>query len=52
MVSVLQKGRTKPAPLPCAGQIAPKMQADLARWSFGAEGQVPRRAQRRVILFF
>jgi len=33
-------------------QIAPKILADLVRWSFGAEGRVPRLAQRRVILFF
>ena len=52
MVSVLQKGRTSPAALPCSGQIAPKMQADFVRWSFGADGRVPRFAQRRVILFF
>jgi len=52
MVSVLQKGRTRPAPLPCSGQIAPKMYADLVRWSLGAGGRVPRFAQRRVILFF
>jgi len=25
MVSVLQKGKTSPAALPCSGQIAPKM---------------------------
>jgi hypothetical protein len=24
----------------------------LVRWSWGAEGRAPRRAQRRVILFF
>jgi hypothetical protein len=52
MVSVLQKGRTSPAPLPWSGQIAPKMYADFVRWSFGADGRVPRLAQRRVILFF
>jgi hypothetical protein len=52
MVSVLQKGRTSPAPLPCSGQIAPKIHADFVRWSFGADGLVPRLAQRRVILFF
>src|SRR3954463_8416279 len=28
------------------------MQADAVLWSFGAEGRVPRLAQRRVILFF
>ena len=52
IVSVLQKGSTSPAPLPCSGQIAPKILADFVRWSFGAEGRVPRLAQRRVILFF
>jgi hypothetical protein len=29
--SVLQSGRTSPAPLPKAGQIAPNMQADVGR---------------------
>ena len=51
MVWVLQKGSTSPAPLPCSGQIAPKIQADFVRWSLGAEGRVPRLAQRRMILF-
>jgi len=41
---------TMPAALPSAGQIAPKSQADDRRWSFGAEGLVPRFAQRRVSL--
>ena len=35
-----------------AGQMAPKIQADLVRWSLGALGRVPRFAQRRVILVF
>lgn len=39
-----------PAPFPSAGQIAPKIQAEDRRWSFGAEGRVPRLAQRRVSL--
>jgi hypothetical protein len=51
-VSVLQNGRTRPAALPSCGQIAPKMYADLVRWSCGAEGRVPRFAHRLVILFF
>src|SRR5215210_3974087 len=49
MPSVVQRGRTSPAPLPSAGQIAPKMSAEAVRWSFGAAGRVPRLAQRRVI---
>jgi hypothetical protein len=32
--------------------MAPKIQTERVRWSSGAEGRVPRRAQRRVILFF
>src|SRR3954453_17076604 len=36
---------TRPAPLPSAGQIAPKMEADSVRWSLGAAGRVPRRAK-------
>ena len=52
MPSVLHQGRTKAAALPSRGQIAPKMYVDAVRWSFGAEGRVPRRAQRRVTLFF
>ena len=32
--------------------MAPKMEAEAVRWSLGAEGRVPRLAQRRVILFF
>src|SRR3546814_14920127 len=43
---------TSAAPLPCAGQIALKILADLVRWSCGALGRVPRIAQRRVIPFF
>jgi len=42
MASLLQRGITMPAPLPSAGQTAPKIQADALRWSFGAEGRVPR----------
>src|SRR5215210_1886916 len=52
IASLVQRGRTRPAPLPSAGQIAPKMYAEDVRWSLGAEGRVPRLAQRRVILFF
>ena len=52
MASLVQRGRTRPAPLPSAGQIAPKMYAEDVRWSLGADGRVPRLAQRRVILFF
>jgi hypothetical protein len=48
----VQRGRTRPAPFPSAGQIAPKMYAEDVRWSLGADGRVPRLAQRRVILFF
>jgi hypothetical protein len=48
----VQRGSTRAAPLPWAGQIAPKMEADAVRWSLGAEGRVPRLAQRRVIVFF
>ena len=50
MASLLQRGMTMPAPFPSAGQIAPKIQADARRWSLGAEGRVPRLAQRRVSL--
>ena len=42
----------RPAALPSAGQMAPKMYVEAVRWSCGAEGRVPRLAQRRVILFF
>jgi len=38
--------------LPSFGQIAPKMSVEAARGSLGAEGRVPRFAERRVILFF
>jgi hypothetical protein len=50
MTSLLQRGITMPAPLLSAGQIAPKIQAEARRWSLGAEGRVPRLAQRRVSL--
>jgi hypothetical protein len=50
IASLLQRGMTMPAPLPSAGQMAPKIQAEARRWSFGAEGRVPRLAQRRVSL--
>lgn len=43
-------GMTIPAPLPWAGQMAPKIQAEAGRWSLGAQGLVPRFAQRRVSL--
>jgi hypothetical protein len=52
MAGVSQPGMTRPAPLPAFGQMAPKISADCVRWSCGAEGRVPRRAQRRVIVFF
>ena len=52
MAWVLQRGRIRAAPTPRAGQMAPKIQADLVRWSLGALGRVPRFAQRRVILVF
>ncbi len=50
IASLLQRGIMMPAPLPSAGQIAPKIQAEARRWSFGAKGRVPRFAQRRVSL--
>jgi hypothetical protein len=40
------------APLASAGQMAPKMQARVVRWSCGARGRVPHPANLRVILFF
>jgi len=52
MAPVSQRGMTRPAPLLFFGQMAPKIYADCVRWSCGAEGRVPRFAQRRVILFF
>ena len=52
MDRVSRRGGTRPAPTPLAGRTAPKRQADLARWSFGAAGRVPRLAQRRVSLVF
>lgn len=52
MASVVQRGSTRPAALPSAGQMAPKMYAERVRWSCAATGRVPRRAQRRVSLFF
>jgi hypothetical protein len=50
MASLLQWGMTMPAPLPSAGQMAPKIQAEARRWSLGAQGRVPRLAHRRVSL--
>lgn len=50
MASLLQRGMTIPAPLPWAGQMAPKIQAEARRWSLGAQDLVPRFAQRRVSL--
>ena len=50
MASLLHRGMTIPAPFPSAGQIAPKIHADALRWFLGAEGRVPRLAQRRVSL--
>jgi hypothetical protein len=52
IASLLHLGMTMPAALPWAGQMAPKMQADAVRWSLGAEGRLPRLAQRRVIPVF
>ena len=52
MAAVSAKGMTRAAPLPSFGQIAPKRYAHWVRWSWGARGRVPRRAQRRVIRFF
>ena len=52
IASLLQQGSTSPALFPSAGQMAPKIYADTVLWSSGAEGLVPRSAQRRVILFF
>jgi hypothetical protein len=52
MASLLQRGMTTAAPAPRFGQMAPKMYVDRVRWSLGADGRVPRFAQRRVILFF
>jgi hypothetical protein len=49
---LLHHGSTKPAPTPRSGQIAPKMYVDAVCWSDGADGLLPRLAQRRVILFF
>jgi len=50
IASLLHRGMTMPAALPSAGQIAPNSHAEDRRWSFGAEGRVPRFAQRRVSL--
>ena len=52
MACVVQRGSTRPAALPSAGQMAPKMYVEAVLRSRGAEGRVPRLAQRRVILFF
>ena len=52
IASVLHCGMTRPAATPRAGQIAPKIWAETVRRSFGAEGPVPRRAQRLVIPVF
>ena len=49
---VLQRGRTRPAPTPRSGQMAPNIQADFVRCSLGAVGRLPRGAQRRVSLVF
>ena len=47
---LLQWGMTMLAALPSAGQIAPNSHAEERRWSFGADGRVPRFAQRQVSL--
>jgi hypothetical protein len=52
IASVSQRGMTRAAPLPCFGQIAPKIQAEAVRWSLATLGRVPRLARRRLILFF
>ena len=52
MASVLHRGRTRPAPTPRSGQMAPNIQTDFVRWSMGAVGRLPRGAQRRVSLVF
>lgn len=52
MASVLHRGRTRPAPTPRSGHMAPKIQTDFVRWSMGAVGLLPRGAQRRVSLVF
>ena len=67
IASMLQRGSTRPAPLPCWGQhravramrrrwrcdqASVAPEVDVVRWSFGALGRVPRLAQRQVILFF
>ncbi len=52
IAAVLQCGMTRPAALPRAGQMAPKIQADVVRKSLGAEVRVPRLAQRLVIPVF
>src|ERR1700730_5180230 len=52
MASLLPEGSTSPAPFPSAGQMAPKISAELVLWSCGAEGRVPRFAHRWVTLFF
>ena len=36
IVVTLQRGRTRPAPLPSPGQIVPKISVQAVRWSFGA----------------
>ncbi len=48
IAGVSRNGMTMPVPLPSAGQIAPKTRAHAVRWSHGAHGRVPRRAQTRV----
>ena len=44
-------GQDRADRLALSGQITPKMSVEAVRWSLGAEGLVPRLAQRRVILF-
>jgi len=43
----LQRGSTRPAAAPRAGQIAPNSQAERVRWSCGAAGRVPRGRRSR-----
>tara|TARA_R110000744_G_scaffold43357_2_gene97322 strand:+ start:913 stop:1167 length:255 start_codon:yes stop_codon:yes gene_type:complete len=52
MAWVSHHGMTRAAALSGFGQIAPKIWTDFVRRACGAEGQVPRMAQQRVILFF
>jgi hypothetical protein len=52
IAAVLQKGNIRPAAVPWAGQMAPKLSVERVCWSCGADGRVPRGAHRGVISFF